>query len=218
MSPDEKKRAVARAVVEHIEPGIVLGVGTGSTINYFIEALGGIKSRIEVSVASSKASATLLIERGIPVKELNEVGAIDLYVDGADEATRHLHLTKGGGGALTREKILASASRRFICIADASKLVGVLGGFPLPVEVIPMARSFVARRITALGGQPVWRKGFETDNGNTILDVHTMDIIDPVATETALNQIPGVVTNGLFASRPADLLLLAASDGVQQLE
>ena len=218
MSPEEKKRAVARAVVEHIEPGVVLGVGTGRTTNYFIEALAEIKSRIDVTVASSKASAALLIERGLQVKELNAVGAIDLYVDGADEATKHLHLTKGGGGALTREKILASASRRFICIADDSKLVGVLGGHPLAVEVIPMARSFVARRITALGGKPVWREGFETDNGNAIIDVHNLDIMDPVATESALNQIPGAVTNGLFASRPADLLLLGADDGIQQLE
>ena len=164
MSPDEKKRSVARAALEHIELGTVLGVGTGTTTNFFIEALGTIKSRIEVTVASSLASAALLAEVGLPVKDLNEVGSIDLYVDGADEATKHLHLTNGGGGALTREKILASASRRFICIADDSKLVGTLGGFPLPVEVIPMARSLVARTLFSLGCKPIWREEFLTDN------------------------------------------------------
>lgn len=218
MSPDEKKRAVARAALEQIETGMVVGVGTGRTANYFIEALTEIKSRIEVTVASSQASATRLTENGIPVKDLNEVGPVDLYVDGADEATRHLHLIKGGGGALTREKILASASRRFVCIADDSKLVDVLGDFALPVEVIPMARSLVARKLTGLGGTPVWREGFETDNGNVILDVHNLDIVDPISLESALNQISGVVTNGLFALRPADLLLLGADDGIRRLE
>ncbi len=218
MSPDEKKRAVARAVLEQIEPGAVLGVGTGSTANYFIEALAEVKSLVEVTVASSHASAALLTEYGIPVKELNEVGPVDLYVDGADEATKHLHLIKGGGGALTREKILASASRRFVCIADDSKLVDVLGDFPLPVEVIPMARSLVARRLAGLGGKPVWREGFETDNGNVILDVHNLDLVDPISMESELNQIPGVVTNGLFALRPANLLLLGTHDGIQRLE
>ena len=218
MTPDEKKRAVARSALEQIEAGVVLGVGTGSTANYFIEALTEIKSRIEVTVASSQASAARLTENGIPVKDLNDVGPVDLYVDGADEATKHRHLIKGGGGALTREKILASASRRFVCIADDSKLVDVLGDFALPVEVIPMARSFVARKLTGLGGKPVWREGFETDNGNVILDVHNLDIVDPVSLESALNQISGVVTNGLFALRPADLLLLGADEGIRRLE
>lgn len=218
MSPDEKKRAVARAALEQIEAGVVLGVGTGSTANYFIEALTEVKSRIEVTVASSQASVALLTEHGIPVKDLNDVGPVDLYVDGADEATKNLHLIKGGGGALTREKILASASRRFVCIADDSKLVDVLGDFALPVEVIPMARSFVARKLSGLGGQPVWREGFETDNGNVILDVRNLDLVDPAAMESDLNQIPGVVTNGLFALRNADLLLLGADDGIRRLE
>ena len=218
MSPDEKKRAVARAALEQIEVGVVLGVGTGSTANYFIEALTEVKSRIEVTVASSQASVALLTEHGIPVKDLNDVGPVDLYVDGADEATKNLHLIKGGGGALTREKILASASRRFVCIADDSKLVDVLGDFALPVEVIPMARSFVARKLSGLGGQPVWREGFETDNGNVILDVRNLDLVDPAAMESDLNQIPGVVTNGLFALRNADLLLLGADDGIRRLE
>lgn len=218
MTPDEKKRAVARAALEQIEAGVVLGVGTGSTADYFIEALTEIKSRIEVTVASSQASAARLTENGIPVKDLNDVGPVDLYVDGADEATRHRHLIKGGGGALTGEKILASASRRFVCIADDSKLVDVLGDVALPVEVIPMARSFVARKLTGLGGKPVWREGFETDNGNVILDVHNLDIVDPISLESALNQISGVVTNGLFALRPADLLLLGADDGIRHLE
>ena len=218
MSPDEKKRAVAHAALEHIESGAVLGVGTGSTANFFIKALSEIKSRIEVTVASSPASAALLEEQGLAVKELNDVGPIDLYVDGADEATKHLHLTKGGGGALTREKILAGASRRFVCIADDSKLVDVLGNFPLAIEVIPMARSFVARRLTGLGGQPCWREGFQTDDGNVILDVHNLDIVDPVSMESTLNQIPGVVSNGLFALRPADLLLLGGDHGTLHLE
>lgn len=218
MSPNEKKLSVARAALEHIAPGTVLGVGTGSTTNFFIKALGDIKSRIDVTVASSRASAALLTEVGLPVKDLNEVGPIDLYVDGADEATKHRQLTKGGGGALTREKILASASRRFICIADDSKLVAALGRFPLPVEVIPMARSLVARTLTALGGQPIWREGFQTDNGNDILDVHNLDIIEPAHMESTLNQIPGVVTNGLFALRPADALLLGSDKGTQHLE
>jgi len=218
MSPDEKKRSVAHAALEHIESGTVLGVGTGTTTNFFIEALGTIKSRIEVTVASSLASAALLAEVGLPVKDLNEVGSIDLYVDGADEATKHLHLTKGGGGALTREKILASASRRFICIADDSKLVGTLGGFPLPVEVIPMARSLVARTLFSLGGKPIWREEFLTDNGNEILDVHNLDIVKPPQMESSLNQIPGVVTNGLFALRPADALLLGGDNGTKYLE
>ena len=218
MSPDEKKRAVARAALAHLKPGVVLGVGTGSTANYFIEALAAIKSRIEVTVASSSQSAALLEHHGIPVRDLNEVGALDIYVDGADETTKHRHLSKGGGGALTREKILASACRRFVCIADDSKLVDVLGKFPLAVEVIPMARALVARKLTELGGQPIWREGFETDNGNVILDVHNLDIGDPVSMESTLNQIPGVVTNGLFARRPADTVLLGGDNGTEQLE
>ena len=218
MSPDEKKRAAARSALEHIEPGVVLGVGTGNTANHFIEALSEVKSRIEVTVASSLASVKLLEHQGIPVRDLNEVGNVDLYVDGADEATKHLQLIKGGGGALTREKIIASAARRFVCIADDSKLVDVLGAFPLPVEVIPMARSFVARRLFGLGGKPVWREGVETDNGNVILDVHNLNLVDPISIESTLNNIPGVVTNGLFALRAADILLLGADDGVRRLE
>ena len=215
MSPDEKKLSVARAALEHIELGTVLGVGTGSTTNFFIKALATIKSKIEVTVASSLASATLLSEVGLPVKDLNEVGSVDLYVDGADEATKHLHLTKGGGGALTREKILASASRRFLCIADDSKFVGTLGTFPLPIEVIPMARSLVARTLISLGGKPIWREGCRTENGNEILDVHNLNIVEPTQMESRLNQIPGVVTNGLFALRPADALLLGRNNGTQ---
>jgi ribose 5-phosphate isomerase A len=217
MNPEDKKKAAARAALQYVEPGTVVGVGTGSTANHFIDALATIKGKLEGTVASSVASAERLKKHGIPVLDLNAVGELPLYVDGADEATRHLHLVKGGGGALTREKIVTACSRKFVCIADDSKLVDVLGRFPLPVEVIPMARSYVAREIVKLGGQPQLREGFTTDNGNQILDVHNLKILNPVELEGALNQITGVVTNGLFARRPADVLILGADDGVKVL-
>ncbi|MFA7241320.1 MAG: ribose-5-phosphate isomerase RpiA [Sulfuricellaceae bacterium] len=216
MTQDELKQAVARAAIEHVPSGII-GVGTGSTANFFIDELAGIKHRIDGAVASSEATAQRLRSHGIEVLDLNSVGALEVYVDGADEITAHMHMIKGGGGALTREKIVAACSRKFVCIADASKLVDMLGKFPLPVEVIPMARSFVARQLTALGGQPVLRQGFTTDNGNVILDVHGMKIMNPVEMESRINQIVGVVTNGLFAARAADVLLLGAAEGVRTL-
>ena len=212
------KKAVAKAALEYVEPGTVVGVGTGSTANHFIDFLATIKGKLEGTVASSLASAERLKKHGIPVFDLNAVGDLPLYVDGADESSRHLHLIKGGGGALTREKIVAAASKKFVCIADESKLVDVLGKFPLPVEVIPMARSYVAREIVKLGGQPVLREGFTTDNGNVILDVHNLKILNPVELETRLNNIVGVVTNGLFALRPADVLLLGTATGVKTVK
>ena len=217
MSKEELKKRVAIAALDYVEFGTVIGVGTGSTANHFIDALAGIKNKIEGTVASSVASATRLKGHGIEVLDLNAAGELSLYVDGADEATRHLHLIKGGGGALTREKIVAAASRKFVCIADDSKLVDVLGAFPLPIEVIPMARSYVARQIVKLGGTPVLREGFTTDNGNVILDVHNLKIMEPAKLEAELNNIPGVVTNGLFALRPADVLLLGTAAGVKTL-
>lgn len=217
MTPDEKKRQVARAALEHVVPSTVIGIGTGSTANYFVDALASIKNKIEGTVASSNATAERLKSHGIPVFELNSVDEISVYVDGADESNRYLHLIKGGGGALTREKIVAAVSKRFVCIADDSKLVDVLGKFPLPVEVIPMARSYVARQLIKIGGNPIWRDGFVTDNGNMILDVKHLEITEPVKLETELNQIVGVVTNGLFAKRPADVLLLGSDDGVKVL-
>lgn len=215
MSPDEKKRQVAEAALKYVMPDTIIGIGTGSTANHFIDALAAIKHQIKGTVASSNATADRLKSHGIPVFDLNGVDEISIYFDGADESNQYLHLIKGGGGALTREKIVAAASRQFICIADDSKLVDVLGKFPLPVEVIPMARSYVARELVKLGGKPVWREGFTTDNGNLILDVHNLQITEPVKLETALNNIVGVVTNGLFANRPADLLLLGSDKGVQ---
>lgn len=217
MTPDEKKKAVALAALEYIESGWVIGVGTGSTANHFIDGLAKIKGKLDGAVASSNATAERLKKAGIPVLDLNATGDLPLYVDGADEATRHLHLIKGGGGALTREKIVAAASRKFVCIADDTKLVDVLGKFPLPVEVIPMARSLVARKIVELGGQPVLRENFKTDNGNIILDVHNLNIMNPVELEEKLDCLAGVVTNGLFARRPADVLLLASNQGVKTL-
>jgi ribose 5-phosphate isomerase A len=216
MTQDELKQAVARAAIEYVPSGVI-GVGTGSTANYFIDELARIKGRLEGAVASSEATAQRLKGHGIPVLELNSVGELEVYVDGADEITRNMHMIKGGGGALTREKIVAACSKKFVCIADASKLVDVLGRFPLPVEVIPMARSYVARELVKLGGQPRLREGFTTDNGNVILDVHGLQILNPVELETRINQITGVVTNGLFANRPADVLLLGAADGVQTI-
>ena len=217
MNQDEKKRMVAEAALAYLDPGSVIGVGTGSTANLFIDALGKVGARVEGAVASSEASAERLRKVGIPVLDLNLVDELPVYVDGADEATRHLQLVKGGGGALTREKIVAAVARRFVCIVDDSKLVDRLGAFPLPVEVVPMARSHVARRLVALGGRPRLRAGFVTDNGNEILDVHGLDIREPAALESELNQITGVVCNGLFARRPADVLLVAGADGVETL-
>jgi ribose 5-phosphate isomerase A len=211
MSQNEGKRRSAEKAAEFVEDGMVVGVGTGSTVAFFIEALGRMKGRIEGAVSSSEQSTRLLKERGIPVLDLNAVGPLALYVDGADECDPFNRLIKGGGGALTREKIIAQASREFICIIDAGKQVPVLGTFPLPVEVIPMARSLVAREIAARGGQPVWREGLVTDNGNWILDVHNWKITDPVALEAELEQLTGVVTVGLFARRAADKVVV---DGV----
>lgn len=218
MNQDEMKQAVAKAAIDHVPAGTIVGVGTGSTANYFIDELAAIKGRIEGTVASSVASAERLKGHGIPVYDLNAVDGIEVYVDGADEATRHLHLVKGGGGALTREKIVAAASKTFVCIADETKLVDYLGAFPLPIEVIPMARSYVAREIVKLGGEPVLREDFTTDNGNLILDVHNWEIMEPVKLEQELNNIAGVVTNGIFAMRPADVLLLGTPQGVQTIK
>jgi len=217
MTQDELKKLVAEAAIEYVEADTVIGVGTGSTANHFIDALANIKGKINGAVASSEATAARLKGHGIPVLDLNSAGELSVYIDGADEADPHMHLTKGGGGALTREKIVAAASRKFVCIADGSKLVDVLGAFPLPVEVIPMARSYVARELVKLGGQPVWRENFVTDNGNVILDVHNLTIVNPPELETKLNNIAGVVTNGLFALRPADVLLLGTEEGVKTL-
>ena len=217
MDATEKKRSAAKASVEFIEPGTSLGVGTGSTVNCLIELLPTIRDRIDTVVSSSRASTALLEAQGFDVSTLNEAGAIDVYIDGADESTKRLHLIKGGGGALTREKVLASAARRFICIVDDTKLVGMLGTFPLPIEVLPMAQEFVARKLVNLRGQPVWREGFVTDNGNHILDVHDLQIANPIELESRLNQIPGVVTVGLFANRPADILLIASDTGIREM-
>ncbi len=217
MTKDEMKKAAAEAALDYVEAGTIVGVGTGSTANFFIDALARIKHKIEGTVASSVASAQRLEAHGIPVLDLNETGELPLYVDGADEANKYLHLIKGGGGALTREKIVAAASRKFVCIADDSKLVDVLGAFPLPIEVIPMARSMVAREVVKLGGRPVLRTGFTTDNGNVILDVHDLQIMEPAKLEAELNDIPGVVTNGIFALRPADVLILGGAGGVRTL-
>jgi ribose 5-phosphate isomerase A len=217
MASDDQKRRAAEAALQYVPEGCIVGVGTGSTVNHFIAALARKPFLVAGAVSSSEASTRLLREAKIDVLDLNSTGDLDVYVDGADEATRALQLVKGGGGALTREKIVAAASRRFVCIADHSKLVDVLGRFPLPVEVIPMARSYVARRITRLGGQPVLREGFTTDNGNVILDVHNLRITDPPALEAELDRITGVVTNGLFAARGADVLLLGTDAGVETL-
>ena len=218
MSQDEKKRRAAIAALSYIKDGIVLGVGTGSTVEFLIAELGAHADRLTSVVSSSERTTRKLREIGIPTVELAEVGDLDLYIDGADEATKHLHLIKGGGGALTREKILAAAARRFVCIVDDSKLAGTLGRFPLPVEVIPMAQSFVARQMVKAGGQPIWRQDFITDNGNHIIDVHNLKIANPLEMETRFNQIPGIVTVGLFANRAADVLLVAGTNGVRVLE
>ncbi|MBI5784678.1 MAG: ribose-5-phosphate isomerase RpiA [Rhodocyclales bacterium] len=221
MTQDELKQAVAKAAADYVAanvpPGSIVGVGTGSTANFFIDELAKIKDRVAATVASSEATKKRLEGHGIKVLDLNEVSRMPVYVDGADEITAKLEMVKGGGGALTREKIVAAVADRFVCVCDQSKLVGTLGSFPLPVEVIPMARAYVAREVEKLGGQPKLREGFVTDNGNLILDVHGLAITDPAGFETRLNQIVGVVTNGLFACRGADLLLLATPDGVRSM-
>lgn len=217
LNQDQKKLLAAQAALEFVPDGEVIGVGTGSTVNFFIDALATQKSRIAGAVSSSEASTRRLAAHGIPVLDLNSTGDLGVYVDGADESTRALELIKGGGGALTREKIVAQVARTFVCVADESKLKDVLGRFPLPVEVIPMARALVARELVKLGGTPRLREGFVTDNGNVILDVHDLAIANPAELETRINQIPGVVTNGLFARRGADVLLLATARGVETL-
>jgi ribose 5-phosphate isomerase A len=217
MDAKEKKRSAARTSLEFIEPGVVLGVGTGSTVNELIDLLPTVADRIDKVVSSSRESTTLLEQKGFEVSTLNEVGDVDIYIDGADEATKRLHLIKGGGGALTREKVIASAARRFVCIVDETKLVGMLGEFPLPLEVLPMAQAFVARQLVKQRAQPIWREGFVTDNGNHILDVHDMHIGNPLEMETRLNQIPGIITVGLFAHRPADVLLISDDSGTREM-
>jgi ribose 5-phosphate isomerase A len=218
MDQNAMKLAAARAALDYVQNGAVLGVGSGSTVNLFIEELARIRQRVEAAVASSEATAQRLTAVGIRVIDLNQVDDMPVYVDGADEITEHLSMIKGGGGALTREKIVAAVARQFVCIADQSKFVPVLGKFPLPVEVIPMARSYVARELVKLGSQPVLRQGFTTDNGNVILDAHHFTITDPIALETKINQLAGVVTCGLFARRGADVLLLAAPDGIRTIK
>ena len=218
MTQDELKQSVARAAIDYVPVGGAIGVGTGSTANFFIAELGRVKHKFDAAVASSEATAQRLKAAGIEVLGLNDVLELSVYVDGADEVNRSLAMVKGGGGALTREKIVAAVSRSFVCIVDESKLVDVLGRFPLPVEVIPMARSYVARELVKLGGQPEWRQGFVTDNSNLILDVWNLAIDEPVELETRINQIPGVVTNGLFARRPADVLLLGTPRGVETIK
>ena len=218
MTQEKNKKIAAEAALDYVEPGMVIGVGTGSTANYFIDALANVKNRIDGAVASSEATANRLRQLQIPVLNLNDTGDLPVYVDGADEVTRHLAMIKGGGGALTREKIVAAASSRFVCIADQTKLVDVLGSFPLPVEVIPLARSYLARQLAGHGGRPVLRDGFTTDNGNLILDVYDLDITNPVALESSIDHIAGVVSNGLFARRPADVLLIGTDSGVELLQ
>jgi ribose 5-phosphate isomerase A len=215
MDQQEKKLLAAKAALDYLPHGASLGVGTGSTVNEFIDLLPSVSDRIDALVSSSRATTERLEKLGFEVSTLNSVGDVDVYVDGADEATKHLQLIKGGGGALTREKILAGAARKFVCIIDDSKLVGMLGAFPLPVEVIPMAQSFVARKMVKMRGQPIWRENFVTDNGNHILDVHNLQITNPLELENRINQIPGVVSVGIFANRPADVLIIASDTGVR---
>ena len=217
MSNDSGKQRAAAAALKFVEEDTIVGVGTGSTVNHFIDALVAQKLRIRGAISSSNASSERLKRHGIEIFDLNAVGDIEVYVDGADECDPHLRLIKGGGAALTREKIVAAAARQFVCIVDASKQVNVLGKFPLPVEVIPMARSYVARQLVKLGGHPIWRESVVTDNGNVIIDVHGLSIVDPVKLETQINQIVGVITVGLFAQRPADVLIVGSADGVQVL-
>ncbi len=217
MDQNEKKLNVAKAAVKHIHNDCLLGMGTGSTVNFLIDLLPEIKNKISAVASSSVQTENLLKMNGFEVQALNQLGMLDLYIDGADEATKNLHLIKGGGGALTREKILAENSKKFICIADETKLVKRLGVFPLPIEVIPMARSFVSREIIKYHGKPVYRENFVTDNGNEIIDIHNLDIVDPIQLENELNQIPGVVTVGIFARRKADVLLIAGEHGVDEM-
>ena len=217
MDSSQKKRNAAEASLEFIEPGMALGVGTGSTVNFLIELLPTVRERIDKIVSSSKASSEMLVAQGFEVSTLNEAGDIDLYIDGADESNKHLHLIKGGGGALTREKVLAGAARRFVCIVDDAKLVGMLGEFPLPIEVLPMAQAFVSRKLLIMRAQPVWREGFVTDNGNHIIDVRDLAIANPLEMEARLNQIPGIVTVGIFAHRAADVLLIGDDNGVREI-
>jgi ribose 5-phosphate isomerase A len=215
MTQDEMKRKAAEAALEYVIVDEIVGVGTGSTVNHFIDVLAEIKHKINGAVSSSVASTERMQAYGIQVFDLNEVNGIEVYIDGADESDHYLNLIKGGGGALTREKIIAGASKKFVCIADESKLVDVMGEFPLPVEVIPMARSFIARELVKLGGRPVWREGFVTDNGCDILDVHDLKIMEPVKLENELNKLPGIVTVGIFANRPADVLILGTPEGAR---
>jgi len=217
MNQHELKRLVGEAALDYVQPDSIIGVGTGSTVNCFIDALIKSGIRIEAAVSSSQATTHLLKAGGIEVVDLNHTGGLDVYIDGADEFDPHRRLIKGGGGALTREKIVAAASKTFVCIADQSKQVNVLGAFPLPLEVIPLARSLVARKMVALGGQPEWREGFTTDNGNWILDIHNLDLVNPVEMEKTINNLAGVVTCGLFALRPADLVLISSEDGILRL-
>jgi ribose 5-phosphate isomerase A len=215
MTQNDKKKTAAQAALKYIEDGAIVGVGTGSTVNYFIDALADVKDKIQGAVSSSDASTKRLEALGIEVFDLNSVDKFDIYVDGADEITQHKHMIKGGGAALTREKIVAAVGKKFICIIDDTKKVPILGKFPLPVEVIPMARSYVAREIVKLGGDPSYRQGVITDNGNVILDVHNLTILNPVELERQLNAIVGVVTNGLFADRGADIVLIGTNNGVE---
>ena len=217
LNQDDLKKQAALAALEYIKPGMIVGVGTGSTVNHFIDGLATIKHQIEGAVSSSNASTERLRKHGIQVLSLNEVSELPVYVDGADEANQYLQLIKGGGGALTREKIIAQLAKTFVCIADESKLVPMLGTFPLPIEVIPMARSMIAREMVKLGGNPVYRDDFVTDNGNQILDVHNLEIMEPAKLEAQLNNLPGIVTVGIFAIRPADVLILAGKDGVRKI-
>jgi ribose 5-phosphate isomerase A len=218
MQPAEKKLNAARAALNHIGNDTLLGVGTGSTVNCLIDLLPSVKDRLRAIVSSSNETTERLESLGFEVSTLNSVGDLDLYIDGADEANKHFQLIKGGGGALTREKVLAGAARKFICIIDDSKLVGMLGKFPVPIEVIPMAQSFVARRLTKMRGQPIWRERFVTDNGNHILDVHNLVISNPPEMETRINQLPGVLTIGIFAHRPADVLIIGDDSGIRVME
>ncbi|MDO8953484.1 MAG: ribose-5-phosphate isomerase RpiA [Gammaproteobacteria bacterium] len=218
MTQDQMKQAAAEAAIQYIEYDMIVGVGTGSTVKYFIEALGPIKGKLQGCVSSSESSTQLLKALNIPVLDLNSVSSLDIYIDGADEVTMHKQMIKGGGAALTREKILAAASKQFICIADEKKLVDVLGKFPLPIEVIPLARSYVARELQKLGGQPIYREGVITDNGNVILDVHNLSILEPSKLESEINQIAGVVCNGLFARRPADKVVIGTQKTVRIID
>lgn len=217
MDQSAKKLIAAQASLEYIQDGMVLGVGTGSTVNQLIDLLPGVKNKLDSVVSSSADTKARLEQNGFEVTMLNKVGDVDLYIDGADEATKHMHLIKGGGGALTREKVIAGAARKFVCIIDDSKLVGMLGTFPLPIEVLPMAQAYVARQLVKMRGQPIWRENFITENGNHILDVHNLGISNPLEMESRLNQLPGVLTVGIFAHRPADVLLIADNTGVRTM-